>query len=394
MKEEKNNEIDLLLRRLSRRQDGAVPDGDFRIDTDHLDADELSSYAENALPAAARLRYTEHLADCARCRELVVQLGSAVGVVVADEPARVPAPSGLRKFLASLFSPMVLRYAVPAMGLIVVAVIGVVVVRDEGGFMARRAMPTNAPVADTPKQQQEPSLGFYDQQQQLKHDSLTTPEARAGRVKPPVVAGEESGAAAPAPVGSPTDATKTTATAEQPARGQAQTPASEPAPPPAAKPAETVAEIRKGEPEVKKEEAQGRFTVNKDVDQQQVQTKLQENERSKDVAAGKSRPAKEKAAAGTGTQSLRSPSPATARRDSDENYVADAETRSVAGRHFRKQRGIWVDTAYNDGATVNLTRGSEQYRALVADEPDLKKIADQLDGQIIVVWKGRTYRIR
>jgi hypothetical protein len=43
---------------------------------------------------------------------------------------------------------------------------------------------------------------------------------------------------------------------------------------------------------------------------------------------------------------------------------------------------------------VDLTRGSEQYRSLVGDEPEIKKIAEQLDGQIIVVWKGRVYKIR
>ena len=29
----------------------------------------------------------------------------------------------------------------------------------------------------------------------------------------------------------------------------------------------------------------------------------------------------------------------------------------------------------------------------VADEPAVKTIADQLDGEIVVVWKGRAYRI-
>ena len=43
---------------------------------------------------------------------------------------------------------------------------------------------------------------------------------------------------------------------------------------------------------------------------------------------------------------------------------------------------------------MNLTRGSERYRALIADEPEIKQIADQLDGEFIVVWKGRAYRIR
>jgi hypothetical protein len=78
-------------------------------------------------------------------------------------------------------------------------------------------------------------------------------------------------------------------------------------------------------------------------------------------------------------------------RDKDSD---DAETRTAAGRRFRKERGIWVDTAYAGGATTDLARGSEQYRALVADEPEIKKIADQLDGQIVVVWKGRAYRIK
>jgi hypothetical protein len=73
----------------------------------------------------------------------------------------------------------------------------------------------------------------------------------------------------------------------------------------------------------------------------------------------------------------------------------DAETRTVSGRRFRKERGIWTDTAYDSStATVNMARGSEQFRALIADEPEIKKIAEQLDGEVIVVWKGRAYRIR
>jgi outer membrane biosynthesis protein TonB len=80
----------------------------------------------------------------------------------------------------------------------------------------------------------------------------------------------------------------------------------------------------------------------------------------------------------------------------DRSGAADlsANTRVVAGRRFRKQGGVWIDTAYDSSKDVmTLTRGSEQYRALVADEPAIKTIADQLEGEIIVVWKTRTYRI-
>src|SRR5215467_11325842 len=128
MKEETNNEMDLLLRRLGRRDDKSAPDTNG--DIDHLDTDELNAYAENVLPAAARTRYTEHLAECARCRGLVVQLSSSAGVVPAVETVKAPEPSALRKFIASLFSPLVLRYAVPALCLIVVAAIGLLVLRQ------------------------------------------------------------------------------------------------------------------------------------------------------------------------------------------------------------------------------------------------------------------------
>jgi len=36
----------------------------------------------------------------------------------------------------------------------------------------------------------------------------------------------------------------------------------------------------------------------------------------------------------------------------------------------------------------------EEARALIADEPSLRTIAETLDGEIIVVWKSRAYRIR
>jgi hypothetical protein len=83
-----------------------------------------------------------------------------------------------------------------------------------------------------------------------------------------------------------------------------------------------------------------------------------------------------------------------AETDKDKNKD-NGVMRSVGGRRFRKQNEMWVDTAYDSGsAIVNVARSSEQYRALIADEPTIKTIAEQLEGTIIVVWKGRTYRIR
>ena len=70
-----------------------------------------------------------------------------------------------------------------------------------------------------------------------------------------------------------------------------------------------------------------------------------------------------------------------------------AATRTVGGRQFVRRGGSWVDVAYGSQMTTNVRRGSDQYRALVADEPGLRAVANQLGGDVIVVWKGRAYRI-
>ncbi|HSK64097.1 MAG TPA: hypothetical protein VK893_09655, partial [Pyrinomonadaceae bacterium] len=154
MKEERDKEIDLLLRRLHRRNGAAMRDAETHVDERHLDADELSSYAQNALPAGARVRYTEHLAECSTCRRLATELSLAFGVTTAAAPVEtVPASHGLKAFLASLFSPLVLRYAVPALGVIVVMVVGFLVLRQRGGhepFVAQvdlRSQPGQMPAA-------------------------------------------------------------------------------------------------------------------------------------------------------------------------------------------------------------------------------------------------------
>ena len=380
MRQETNNEMDLLLRRLGRRQDASASGAN------HLDADELSEFSENALPGAARARYTEHLAECSQCRRLVVQLSSAAGFAPVVETTTVVEPSGLRKFLASLLSPMVLRYAVPALGLIVVAAIGFVVLRQR----ERRAdfvvqvepqAPVISPVA-SPEQAQEPSSqtpssDLGDRQEKSESSSPTTKAERDTQSK-------EADAIASPPHAAPAIADVRTEIKPQQApapapKTEAQT-VSNTAPSPRAPKAtpETATDEWKVEAEGRRQVTQSRTAAapGSAVAKEPTSDSRKSDDRRADLSSAGAGPAK-----------------STALRRAEKNKD-DAETRSVAGRRFRKQRGVWVDTAYDSGQTVNLTRGSEQYRALVADEPAIKSIADQLDGEIIVVWNGRAYRIR
>jgi hypothetical protein len=370
MKQETNNEMDLLLRRLSR---GA---SDVGADGNHLDADELSSYAENALPAVARARYTEHLAECASCRKLVAQLSSSVGAVSAA--AKVSEPSTLRKFLASLFSPVVLRYAVPALGLIVVAAIGLTVLwREQKATSLAQLREQEPRSVSTAPSEQAPSPGSFDERQEKAGAPAGRPETRAERSKEtqPV----------PPPNAPPSVSVNGEVNQAAPTTKQEQPPVANESPAP--KPTPAIDETKKSVDTEAKQGIRDRVASEPSKEKTYQATKGEER-RSDEVAAARAAPASV-AAKTQGTGSL-----AKLRR-TDEKDKDDADTRLVAGRRFRRERGVWIDTAYDSSrSTVSLTRGSEQYRGLVADEPAIKTIAEQLDGEIIVVWKGRAYHIR
>lgn len=380
MKQETNNEMDVLLRRLSRRQGVSAPDDGSRIDSAHLDADELNSYAENALPAAARSRYTEHLAECSQCREIVVQLSASVPVVAASETVTAVEPSGLRKFLASFFTPMVLRYAVPALALIVVAAIGFVALRSAGnrevaqldGYIqseptqVQTEQPANSSGLVSQERKQSPTQPVAPAQGDAGKATVATPEAQP--VTKDLRAEQNRDAPAPA--------------AEQPAVENAAAPA-----PPAATPATTVEEMRV-DVQGQRNQPAGRVAATTDLAKQKA---AEEQEKKLELSPSSRQSARARAAApqsggGTGSAFM---------VDEKAKEKDDGVIRNAGGKRFRKQSGVWVDTAYDSGSSfVTVRRDSEQYRALVADEPNVKTIADALDGAIILVWKGRTYRIQ
>jgi len=403
MKQETNNEMDLLLRRLGRRAVLSAPQAG-----DHLDADELSAYAENVLPAAARTRYTEHLAECGRCRELVVQLSAAAGVVVAAETVKVAETSALKKFLASLLSPMVLRYAAPALGLIVVAVIGVVVLRRNSAerFVAQVQPSSPAPASASPNQQTEThTFGYYD-----KRSIDSSREARAGKPAEDNKSGEVAVPNSPpsVTVTAVPSPERTSQKTEQVATANEPPVPAKAAPKPGSVPEDAqqqVVVVEQPKGTVSSATPAAQSSADRDFrgrrqDRDESDSAAEREARAKRAPAA---PAAARSAGGIAklgeanvdkVQKAESKEKDDSVKKNESAKDSASETRSAGGRRFRKERGIWIDTAYNSESTTNLTRGSEQFRALVADEPTIKTIADQLDGEFVVVWKGRAYRIR
>ncbi|MDX6271831.1 MAG: hypothetical protein QOD28_3054 [Acidobacteriota bacterium] len=468
MKAEFDKEIDALLRESARR--GRASSGERRARADdtrvaantaHLDADEQSAYAENALPAAARAHYTAHLADCNDCRRGVTRLALAAGMPAQLETREAtttgqvvvaPHAAGWRERLGALLAPRAWRYAVPALALLLVAAVALIVLtrppREGLSSIAQRNTPetkraetaqpethhatqndnaattATAPGAsDGLTKTTEPNApNAPGQNAPLAKEEIAANSERADTAQP--LAGTAVGAADAPPPPAPASGGGGAPTA----RSVSNLPTLQPTPAPVVTDSVTItseqeAKIKSGEtvarmPKVEQKpgglenrqyENRQREPISGPRRNEQAQNRRAADEDfarnrddKKDAELAATAPASPSAAA------KRSRSAREADRGMDENRPAEdakgrasatsksiAETRNVAGRKFTRQDGAWVDAAYRAGQSYTVVRrNSEQFRALVADEPQLRRVADALGGEVTVVWKGRTYRFR
>jgi hypothetical protein len=400
MKQESNNAIDLMLRKLGRsgsRVHQNAGNGSAESETAHLDADELNAYVENALPTTTRARYTEHLADCLRCRQIVSQLSQAAAPVIDASPKAAPG-SGLKAFLASLFSPIVLRYAVPALGLLIVASIGFIALRQSGRMELAQA-PNGERVAVTPTPgdtgTSASATSSSNSPQSQRHTTNTRQEVdKSEQAKlydeARVQEKEEEARGKPA-----TSADQVTA-ATPPSNTRFGTPDDAKAAP---KPT-IVEEQKQAAPQVAQDKVQA-----PSAQTGSVQSARATDEPAARRAAKEPSPTISSLTSVSGLKKGETESPAAneragteesgGKRARDRADKDKAEMTSVAGHRFRKSGSVWTDVTYTSSqSTTNVARGSDQYRALIADEPGIRTIAEQLQGEVIVVWKGRAYRIR
>jgi hypothetical protein len=394
MKQAKNSEIDLLLRKLARQEPTDSTKGSRAVNAapdhesgKHLDTDELNAYAENALPSNARMLYTEHLADCARCRKLVAELSLASASIIRHPPVEIGAPSSLRKYLSSFFSPAVLRYVVPAFVVIAVAAVALVILRQKPNaeFVAQNQSSTSSSV--TPEGR-ETKASVKDASLKKGPPAAVEPTANSKTSNPLVEQARPSAKASDKAATDDLRRESKKAPIDESSSGVAAEQAAE-APPPAP----TVAAKPQAAVEIQTEREMAR---QKKLADQGGGNKEEDRDQRVDSGAA-SRMSSPKAGTFGVVANIRGADSkdAPAAAGTEKSAKSGGEVRNVVGHRFRKQGNVWVDSAYDSSRqTMNLSRGSEQYRALVADEPAIRTIAEQLDGEVIVVWKGRVYRIR
>jgi hypothetical protein len=423
MKRSDNTEMDRLLRRHARLGGEALRATSDASGDAHLDADEMNAYAEGALSDAARSRYFTHLADCDTCRKLVTDLTLAASVAVEGKKRAAVAEASpsrsWRDWLAALFSPPVLRYGAPALALFaVIIVVAIVAMRTnrETDSVAQRstdtrnysteAVPSSNSAADTTTttgtEENHPSSNaapLVEQQSQTQPGASATPApAKSAPLETDAIPATQESAPKPA-TGQANNAKDSAGEfGIITGRREQETVTVAPPPPPSNLPVLSApASSADADSRDKREDQKKAKVAGKDDDEAIVNGNMvgsagakqaEANQERRDVGrAMTTRPAQKAPRSRASTASKSGPV------DRVEEKEASTETRSVGGRHFRKQGSAWVDTAYSPSRSpTHVARGSEQYRALVADEPGLRTITQQLDGEVIVVWKSRAYR--
>lgn len=395
MKKANQNEMDLALQSLAkserdesllRARSASVLASD-ELSGDHLDADELNSYAEGLVPDLARARYTEHLADCTSCRRILVTLSAAVGTPrLNPEPEAEPGRGFWVRISAFLSMPAV-RYGVPALGLAAVLAISFMswrqerradlVAQHQPQVMNERALERQVPGAQT---KEEPFATTGSESSPNPNRNLAIGSANKGA--------ETDGARVSK---SPTSADLENAPALKDSA----------APPPPPAPAAVVPREQPTFAEAPKADtlASKRATDEVQTSAERKQESLSRVAQERDRDADKFEAQKE----AEDNRAFSTNAPSGPRRSegvfgglSRKNKKAadEEETRSIGGRRFKRQGSLWIDTVYESSrATINVKRNSDQFRALVADEPGIRTIANGLGGEFIVVWKNKAYRI-
>lgn len=451
MREGFDREMDSLLRRTARAPAVARGNGAGAAKPDmHLDADELAAFAEGALPEAARMSAVSHLVDCGECRALAVNLTRAAGVeaklekhaaAASASPARESVPK--RGWLASIFAPRALRYVAPALAVCLVAVVSFIALRSRGGLERATALrdgetTTGArpSAVTTQNNSQSPAEGLATLDAQANANAAT---ARPDNAGPSLV--DKSATEAPAadllkkkdvgadaPDGSAPGSPAESKAAEEVATAPPPPPAKEddsaggaPAPREAAK-AAPVAEVpatksgdnmKAGPPPPA--QTNDELAYNNETQQQRRAAQQRGIEpQAPDGGFRQRSPANNSTSGGLAStprddrdarSSRRGENAPAARRSGrsdagaaasdSERGNASEESRAVAGHRFRRAGGAWVDVNYKTSmSSTGVRRGTNAYRALVADIPEIGRVAEQLGGEVIVVVRGRAYRIR
>jgi hypothetical protein len=390
-----DKEIDALL----RRKDFSPP-GTSVSPGEHLDADEIGAFAENALPEASRTSYMRHLASCDPCRKslsTVIALG-AENEPLPEKAATVPALERAEPWYRSIFRFPGLVYAMGGLTFIF------------AGFLAFSVLKNGSPdgssdvsqIAETPKTAATRPPAEPEYSATANANTAVNTNSAIAANGPGNALANAAAATSALSVGNSTAVSKSAVPPKvSAARGEtnnfqvdgAEKVPTASAPPPlssAASVADSAANQRALEKDAKEREQadlalsarkleslplNGRGVIREDS--QKARAKQAGNSQSR-IISGPSRD--------MNTQ-IQNAMPANA----ENNAEFTGRRRSVAGRSFDLKQGVWYDSGFTGQSTLNFRRGTAEYIKL---DSGLRSAADALGGTVVIMWKAKAYRIQ
>jgi hypothetical protein len=392
MEFEFDKEIDALLRQTAKSETAfaaANQQTAARADSTaaHLDSDEISAYAENALPEKARLRYTGHFADCDRCRTILANLisldseteaipASLASAPVKTETANIP-------WYRKLFAFPNPAYALGALVVLLGGFLAFSLLQNannsrsidvsqisesqpaKGGPSAGAEPDFSAPVAT----QNSNAAAMNSEANAVSSNSATTVVSNTSTVVNTFFAQNRSAnSAANASVSKKETLSN-----------------------------EVKAETRKNEAKEEQAKQADLVAADNSAGNQSVAGR-----QTAELPAGSRK--METAQAAPPPTAVMSARPVEQDKEQDNNKAkrmspakkaseksANESSRQTGGKTFSRRENAWYDSAYKGQSTTNVSRGSGDYKKL---DSGLRSIADSLGGTVVVVWKGRAYRIQ
>jgi anti-sigma factor RsiW len=389
-----DKEIDALLRQSAQGETAFAPKAEIRNPkSKHLDADEISAFAESALPEATKQKYARHLADCGACRK---SLSSLIRLSVAPENAA--AVQSQEKYSAAAPIPWYrklvafpnLAYTLGALVLVFSGIVAYTVLRNVNNLESAevsqiserqpngKGMNSGGEAAPTESYSGNTMTSNANMMMSNSASMNFSTGASANFSNPampssaPSAATMNSNAAVMLQKDSDKNVraeSKSLAPPQEPANSavtQGSIAAADAAQPAAKEnDYQLDAETQRQQPnQTQNSVAQNQTQIMPDSRnvQQRAPTALSANEKSRKVQDSK-----------------------------DDKQEKSNEPISVGGKTFKRENNVWYDSAYRGQATTNVTRGTNEYKKLDAG---LRGIAENLGGSIVVVWKQKAYRIQ
>jgi len=390
MELEFDKEMDSLLRKTGEGGRsvlvGDKPDEKPKV---HLDADQLSAFAENAMPEKSRALYMSHLADCDRCRRVLsglIMLNAEAEPVEERVVAPVISPAAIEPWYRRLLLPN-LAYVMGGLVLVFGGLIAFTVFQSDQNRESLSQVASEAPAARGPM--------FEDAQSVT--DQMANSNAVSAVANKPAMA-QSANASANASntasnsmaVGADSDKLKKESTREEKAKialdgvrtaDSSGGVAASPPPAMAAPKGETTEAItdKAAEAESKDDKAKAKSLSTKKAEDLELNARQVQNPpRTQAGGVAKSTPGPSR------NEAQNFPNRAN-------NTLEMYDERRVSGKGFQRRNNVWYDNSYRSQATINVRRGTDEYRKL---DGGLRSIAESLDGVVVVMWSGKAYRIQ